>query len=86
MKIKPTADFVFFSVPEKKENKGEIILSDISSDRQFIGLVDAIGPEVKNIKVGDKIIFNPFILRELNLDGKKIYLIKSKDIYGVIGK
>lgn len=86
MKIQPASDYIFFSVEEKKEDKGGIILSDVSPARQPIGLVEAVGPEVKNIKVGDKIIFNAFIVKDIEVSGKKFQILREKDIYGCLKK
>lgn len=82
-KIQPIADYIFLSIEEKKEDSGGIILSDISKDKQPIGLVEAVGPDVKNIKVGDKVIFNAFIVKEIEVLGNKFQLLREKDVYGV---
>jgi len=88
MKIHPTSDYVFFSViEEKKETKG-IILSDISQEKQLTGrgVVESVGPEVKLVKIGNKIIFNaiPGICKSFDLDGKKLYFLQEKQVYGII--
>jgi chaperonin GroES len=82
--IKPTADYVFLTIEEKKEDKKGIILSDISKEKQPIGLVEAVGPDVKGVKVGDKIIFNQFILKEIKVENKTLYFLQEKQIYGII--
>ncbi len=84
--INPIGDYIFLSVEEKKADKGGIIMSDISCDKQPFGLVEAAGPDVKQIKVGDQVIYNAFIVREITLDNKKLYLLREKDVYAICPK
>uniref|UniRef100_A0A6M3IM36 Putative chaperonin n=1 Tax=viral metagenome TaxID=1070528 RepID=A0A6M3IM36_9ZZZZ len=83
MKIKPTSDFVFLSIEEKKD-KGGIIAPDITKGNQPIGVVEAVGPDVRVIKIGDRVIFNAFILKEMIVENNKVHILKEKDIFGCL--
>lgn len=78
-------DKVFLSVDEDVErNKKGIIAPDVSNDKPLTGLVVAVGEEVKSVKVGDKVIFDPFILVERKHKGIKYFVLKENKIDAVI--
>lgn len=79
--VKPLADYIFLKFNEKKKDEGGIVLSDVSKDKQAVATVAAIGPDVKDLKIGDEVIFNPFLPREIKVKGEKFFILKHKDIY-----
>jgi len=79
-------DFVFLSYSREKDKKKDgIILSDVSKDKPATAIVEAVGPDVKQIKKGDEVIFDPFRPRVLtNVKGKELYVLQEKYIYGKV--
>ena len=79
-------DYVFLRYDkEKDKKKSGIILSDVSKDKPATAIVEAVGPDVKHIKKGDEVIFDPFRPRQLsNVKGKELYVIQEKYVYGKI--
>ena len=48
------------------------------------GKVEAIGSEVKEIKVGDTILFDKYSGSKTNINGTEYLIIKEEDILGVL--
>jgi chaperonin GroES len=79
-------DFVLLSYDRKKDEKGGIILSDVSKDKPAILKVESVGNKVENIKAGDWVLIDPFTPREVTIEGKKLYVLKEREIFGIIKK
>lgn len=72
--MKPTMNRVLVVVEEK----------DAKVPTQIINAeVVEIGPEVKRIKVKDRVCFSPFGYDEVMVDGKKMVVISEDMILGV---
>ena len=81
--MKPLNDNVFLIYNEKKQPEKGIVYSDVSKNQQATAKVVAIGDEVTKVKVNDIVIFDPFVPREVKLDGQKYLIIKEKYIYAI---
>jgi co-chaperonin GroES (HSP10) len=59
VKIKPFGSRVFVELQAIEQRKvGSIIIPDKHSEPSRVGVILEIGPEVKNVKVGDKIVIS----------------------------
>ena len=47
------------------------------------GVVEEVGPEVKQVKVGDTIVTFPFAKSEVEIDQKIYHLISEEDVLAV---
>jgi len=84
--MKPRADFIIVQ-PEKFNNlteSGIHLLSDPSKKGYLTGIVIAIGDEVQDVVVGEKIVFAQYAPTEIKIDGEIVLLIKEEDIYGTL--
>ena len=82
--IKPLNDFIFLKYDKEKDQKKEgIILADVSRDMISTAIVYAVGDEVKKVKKGDEVIFNPFIVREVKVGTDKFLIIKEKELFAI---
>ena len=85
MKFKPLKDRVFVSYSEDVEKTaGGIYVPDTAKEKPQKGKVEAIGTEVKDLKVGDTIFFDRYSGSKVNMDNKEYLIIKEEDILGVI--
>jgi len=41
-------------------------------------------PFVKNVKVGDKVLYDPMVAKGINIWGKDYLLIRESDLYGIL--
>ncbi len=91
MKIKPIKNKIFIEqVKPEKETKSGIVLSDEAVQESIIeeGDVIAVGPEVLDVKVGDRVSFARYSNSRVKtrLEGKEYIVIKEEDISFVIEK
>ena len=49
-----------------------------------MGIVQAVGSEVKDVKTNDKIVFGKYSGTEVKLDGVEYLILKLEDVLGVI--
>ncbi len=79
--IKPLADRVV-AVREvaKTQTASGIYLPDTAKEKPMLAEVKAIGPDVKGIKVGDKIIYKEYSTTELTIDGTEYLIVKEEDV------
>jgi chaperonin GroES len=86
MKFKPLKDRVFVSYSDEVEKTaGGIYVPDTAKEKPQKGKVEAVGSEVKDVKVGDTIFFDRYSGSKVNMDNKEYLIIKEEDILGVIG-
>ncbi len=83
--IKPLADRVV-AVREqaKTQTASGIYLPDTAKERPVLAVVQAVGPDVKGIKKGDKIIYKEYSTTELKIDAVEYLIVKEEDILATI--
>lgn len=86
MKFKPLKDRVFVSYSDDVEKTaGGIYVPDTAKEKPQKGKVEAIGGEVKDVKVGDMVFFDRYSGSKVTIDNKEYLIIKEEDILGIIG-
>lgn len=83
--IKPLADRIA-AVHETAPTKtaSGIYLPDNAKEKPVLAKVVAIGPDVKALKVGDKIVYKEYSTTELKVDGTEYLLIKEEDVLATV--
>lgn len=76
--MKPLRDKILIKPLEEKASSLIVIPDNQEAPEQ--GEVVAIGPQVSEVKVGDKIIFNKYSLIEV----RDLYLISEEDVLATI--
>jgi len=85
MKFKPLKERVFVSYSDELEKTaGGIYVPDTAKEKPQRGKVEAIGSEVKEVKVGDEIFFDKYSGSKVNIDNLEYLIIKEEDILGII--
>ena len=85
MKFRPLKDRVFVSYSEEGERTaGGIYIPDSAKEKPQKGKVEAIGSEVKDVKVGNTILFDKYSGSKVNMDGTDYLIVKEEDILGII--
>lgn len=83
--IQPLADYVVAEQQEAQTKTASgIFLPDGAKEKPKVAKVLAIGSEVKNVKVGDKIIYGGYSNEDIKIEGKEYILIKLENIYATI--
>lgn len=83
--IKPLADRVVAvrEVAPTKTASG-IYLPDAAKEKPVMAKVQAVGPDVKGVKVGDKIIYKEYSTTELIIDGTEYLIVKEEDVLATV--
>ena len=80
MAIKPLNKFVV-AVKEEPltQTKSGILLGE-AQEKPAYAVVESVGPEVKDIKAGDKIIYKEFSTTNIKVDDKDYIIVSVDDI------
>ena len=94
MKFTPLGDRVAIELIEQEEKTaGGIYIPDTAKEKPSQGIVLAVGAGARDnngnrinidLKVGSKVLFAKWAGTEVNVEGKKIMVMKESDIIGVI--
>ena len=80
--ITPLADYVVAQQEQAKNKTASgLYLPDNASEKPKIATVVAVGPLVKEVKKGDKIIFGGYSNTDIKVEGHEYMLIKQENIY-----
>lgn len=92
--FKPLHDRVAVEPIEREEKTaGGIIIPDTAKEKPMEGKVVAVGNGSKNdkgevvpleVKVGDRVLYGKWGGTEVEIDGKKLMILKESDIMGII--
>lgn len=83
--IKPLADRVV-AVREvaATQTASGIYLPDNAKEKPVLANVQAVGPDVKGIKVGDRIIYKEYSTTELKIDGTEYLIVNEEDVLATV--
>jgi chaperonin GroES len=85
MKFRPLKERVFVSYSEEGEKTaGGIYIPDSAKEKPQKGKVEAVGSEVKELKVGNIILFDKYSGSKVNIDGTDYLIVKEEDILGIV--
>ncbi|MBR0460495.1 co-chaperone GroES [Candidatus Saccharibacteria bacterium] len=84
MALKPLTNHV---VAQKEaalsKTKSGILLGE-AKEQPAYAVVEAVGPDVKNIKKGDKIVFKEYSTSEIKLNDTTYIIVEDKDILATL--
>lgn len=84
MALKPLKDRVVAKKEQPLEKtKSGILLGD-AKEKPAYAVVESIGPDVKSIKKGDKIIYKEYSTIEVEIDGTTYLILKEEDILATL--
>ena len=84
MAIKPLADRVVAKKDAAVEQTASGILLGEAKEKQNTAVVESVGPDVKNVKKGDRILYRDYSASEIKLDGTDYLIIKEEDILATL--
>ena len=85
VKFKPLKDRVFVSYTEELEKTaGGLYIPDSAKDKPQSGKVEAVGDDVKSLKIGDKILFDRYSGSKISIDNTEYLIIKEEDVLGIL--
>ena len=80
MALKPLKDNIVAYIEKPLEKTKSGILLGESKTKQVYAVVESVGPDVKAVKKGDKIIYKEYSTTELKVDNKEYIVVKEDDI------
>ncbi len=85
MNFKPLGERILVErLEEDAKTASGIIIPDNAKEKPLMGIVKAIGSEVKEVKVEDKVVFGKYSGTEVKLEGTEYLILKLEDVLGVI--
>ena len=80
MALKPLKDRVVAVVEKPLEKTKSGILLGEAKEKPAYAVVESVGPEVKAVKKGDKIVYKEYSTTEIKVDEKDYIILKEEDI------
>ena len=85
MKIQPLEDRVVLEQLEQEERtKSGIILPDSAQEKPKMAKVLAVGKAVKEVQVGDVVLYKSYGPDDVKVDNKEYMIAKEEDILAVV--
>ena len=84
MAIKPLADRVVAKKDAALEQTASGILLGEAKEKQNTAVVESVGPDVKNVKKGDRILYRDYSASEIKYDNTDYLIIKEEDILATL--
>ena len=84
MAIKPLADRVVAKKDAAVEQTASGILLGEAKEKQNTAIVESVGPDVKNVKKGDRILYRDYSASEIKYNDTDYLIIKEEDILATL--
>lgn len=85
MKLKPLADrIVAKSLEAEAKTKSGIYIPDTAKEKPQMGEVVAVGKDVKEVKVGNKILYTKYGPNEVKVGADDLLVMKEEDVLAVV--
>lgn len=84
MSIKPLADRVVAKKDAATSTTASGILLGEAKEKPNTATVESIGPDVKNIKKGDRILYREYSATEIKLDSTDYLIVKEEDVLATL--
>ncbi len=86
MTIKPLGERVLVKMDKVEEKTaGGIFIPQTAQEKTQRAVVEAIGDEVKTVKVGQKILHDKYAGTSVKMDGEEYLILNIKDVLAIIG-
>lgn len=84
MQLKPLQDRVVAIKEQPMETTKSGILLGNAKEAPAYAVVESVGPDVKTIKKGDKIITKNYSTTDVKIDDKEYIIVKEEDILATL--
>lgn len=85
--LKPLGDRVIAQVEEASNKTASgLYLPDGAKEKSKVAIVAAVGSAVKDVKVGDKIVYKEYSTTEVKVQGQEYIIVKEEDILATLEK
>ncbi len=84
MQLKPLGDRVVAKKEEPQTMTKSGILLGEAKEAPSYAVVESVGPDVKTVKKGDKIIYKQYSTTDIKLDEVDYIVVKEEDVLAVL--
>ncbi len=84
MALKPLSDRVVAKIEKPLEKTKSGILLGEAKEKPAYAIVESVGPEVKSVKAGDKIVYKEYSTTEIKMDDEEYIILKEEDILATL--
>ena len=84
MALKPLSDRIVAKIEKPLEKTASGILLGEAKEKPAYAVVESVGPDVKVIKKGDKIVYKEYSTTEVKVDGTDYIILKEEDVLATI--
>ena len=86
MTIKPLGERVLVKMDKVEEKTaGGIFIPQTAQEKTQIAVVEAIGDDVKTIKVGQTILHDKYAGTSVKMDNEEYLILNIKDVLAIVG-
>jgi len=83
--IQPLSDYIVAQEEEAlKQTKSGLYLPEKAAEKPKVAKVLAVGKEVKQVKVGDRIVYKSYSTTEVKLEANEYILVKEEDVLATV--
>lgn len=83
--LQPLGDYVVATAEAAQTKTASgIYLPDTAAEKPKTALVVAAGPDAKQVKKGDRIIYKTYSTTEVKVEGTEYILVKEEDILATV--
>lgn len=80
MTLKPLSDRIVAKIEKPLEKTASGILLGEAKEKPAYAVVESVGPDVKAVKKGDKIVYKEYSTTDLKVDGTDYIILKEEDV------
>ncbi len=84
MQLKPLQDRVVALKERPMETTKSGILLGEAKEAPAYAVIESVGPDVKTVKVGDKIVYKNYSTTDIKLEDKEYIILKEEDILATL--
>ena len=84
MALKPLKDRVVAKVEKPLEKTKSGILLGEAKEKPAYAVVESVGPEVKELKKGDKIVYKEYSTTDVKIDDTDYIILKEEDVLAIM--
>ena len=84
MSIKPLADRIVAKKDAATSTTASGILLGEAKEKPNTATIESVGPDVKSVKKGDRILYREYSATDLKYDGKDYLIVKEEDILATL--
>lgn len=82
--LKPLGSNIVAVVEKPLEKTKSGILLGEAKEKPAYAVIESVGPEVKSVKKGDKIVYKEYSTTEIKVDEKDYIILKEEDVLATL--